>query len=298
MTESTTLQKLQPSNEQQAESLDIQTEIPTESTTENLGNEAETPEFSVNLETHPWEHPEFKDDSNIKSYKELASKYEVSADTIRKDLKKIATICEDFGASYNLTRKEGRKILVTAEGQCELCKYRHLGADAYRQAIEAFWGTVETETEAQIDDEPEINPPVVPQERRGELTVRDDRESVAIAQAEQQNAIAQQGANLAHHSEIAANHQNEIFTDQLQAQEMQGVQEGATLAMQRHAGKLEGYHRTLNHLDQSFLTRTIAQPANPNTSGLQDFVGQVGKSPSPPKTNSGQFLDDLLGQFQ
>ena len=297
MTESTTLQKLQLSNEQQAESLDIKTEIPTEIATEQLGNEVKNAEIPANLETHPWESPEFKDDSNIKGYKELASKYGVSVDTVRKDLKKIATICEELGASYNLTRKEGRKVLVTAEGQCELCKYRELGADAYRQSIEAFWGTPE------VRDEPELESgfdrePQQPQEPVSELTVRDDRADVARTQSQQQSAIAQQGANLAHHSEIAANHQDEAFANQLQTQEMQGVQEGATLALQRHAGKLEGYHRTLDHLDQSFLTRTIAQPANPNTSGLQDFVGQVGKSPSPPKTNSGQFLDDLLGQFQ
>ena len=298
MTESTTHQELQQIQPLNPESLKPIAEVQPETPTEQLGNKAENAEFRVNLETHPWEHPEFKNDSNIKSYKELASKYGVSVDTIRKDLKKIATICEDFGASYNLTRKEGRKVLVTAEGQCELCKYRELGADAYRQSIEAFWATPEVEEEAQIDDESEIDEPTAPQEPAGELTVRDDRADAALTQTQQQSAISQQATNLAAYTEQAATHQDEVLANQLQAQQMQGVQEGATLAMQRHTGKLEGYHRTLNHLDQGFLTRTIAQPANPNTSGLQDFVQQVGKSPNPQKNNSQQFLDDLLGQFQ
>ena len=295
MTESTTRKELQQIQPLKVENLEPLAEAQPETPTEQLGNEAENTEVPANLEIHPWEHPEFKDDDNLKGYKELAEKYGVSVDTIRKDLKKIATIHEEFGANYNLTRKEGRKVLVTASGQCELCKYRELGADAYRQSIEAFWRTPEVEEAQVADEEPQ---PTAPQEPAGEMVVRDDRESAALTQSQQQTAISQQASNLATYTEQAATHQDEVFANQLQAQEMQGVQEGATLAIQRHAGKLEGYHRTLNHLDQSFLTRTIAQPANPNTSGLQDFVGQVGKSQNPPKNNSQQFLDDLLGQFQ
>ena len=210
MTESTTQQKLQQIQPLNTENLKPISEARSEVPTEQLGNEAENAKFRVNLETHPWEHPEFKDDSNIKSYKELASKYGVSVDTIRKDLKKIATICEDFGASYNLTRKEGRKVFVTAEGQCELCKYRELGADAYRQSIEAFWATPEVEEEAQIDDEPQPTEPTAPQEPAGEMVVRDDRPDAALTQTQQQTAIQQQASNLAAYTEQAATHQDEV----------------------------------------------------------------------------------------
>ena len=280
MTESTTHQKLQQVQELNPESLELMTEAQPEEMTEQLGSKAENAELTTG--------------DILKDYKTLGSELGVSADSIRKNIKAIEKICEGFVTGLELTRKVGRKVMVTPEGQQEVRKFREIGTDAYTRSLEDIFGRAEDE----VIEEPQPTEPTAPQEPAGEMVVRDDRASAALTQSQQQSAISQQASNLATYTEQAATHQDEVLANQLQAQQMQGVQEGATLALQHHAGKLEGYHRTLNHLDQSFLTRTIAQPANPNTSGLQDFVQQVGKSPNPPKSNSQQFLDDLLGKFQ
>ena len=270
MTESTTHQELQQIQALNPESLEPIAEAQPEEMTEQLGSKAENAELTTG--------------DILKDYKTLGSELGVSADSIRKNIKAIEKICEGFVTGLELTRKVGRKVMVTPEGQQEVRKFREIGTEAYIRSLED-----------EVIEEPQ---PAAPQEPAGEMVVRDDRESAALTQSQQQSAISQQASTLATYTEEAATHQDEVFTNQLQAQQMQGVQEGATLALQHHAGKLEGYHRTMNHLDQSFLTRTIAQPANPNTSGLQDFCQQVGKSQTPPKTNSQQFLDDLLGKFQ
>ena len=280
MTESTTHQELQQVQALNPESLEPIAEVQPEEMAEQLGNEAENAELTTG--------------DILKDYKTLGSELGVSADSIRKNIKAIEKICEGFVTGLELTRKVGRKVMVTPEGQQEVRKFREIGAEAYIRSLEDVFGGAEDE----VIDAPQPTQPTAPQEPAGEMVVRDDRTSAALTQTQQQNAIAQQASTLASCTEQAATHHDKVFANQLQAQEMQGLQDGATLALQHHAAKVEGYHRTMNHLDQTFLTRTTGGTAAPNLSGLEDFTQQVGKSEVPPKPNSQQFLDDLLGQFQ
>ncbi len=277
MTESIPHQELQQIKSLNPESLELISKAQPETTTEQLGNKAENAESTTG--------------DILKDYKTFGSELGVSADSIRKNLKSIEKICEGFVTALELTRKVGRKVMVTPEGQEEVRKFRELGTDAYIRSLEDVFGSAEDE----VVDEPQPTEPTPP---AGELTVRDDRADAVLTQTQQRTDITQQATNLTTYTEQAATHQGEVFTQQLQAQEMQGLQDGATLALQHHASKLEGYHRTMNHLDQGFLTRTTGGTPTPNLSGLQDFSQQVGKSQNPPKTNSQEFLDDLLGQFK
>ena len=280
MTETLSHKEIQQSNEAKTEQLEPQTEMTTEPNGVDNG-----------IERIPADSTQ---DDILKSYKDLASFYEVSVDTIRKDLKRITAITEGFVTGLELTRKVGRRVVVTAQGQTELAKYREMGADAYIRSLEDIYAANAVDEDEESQDDPTINS----ESTGGQLTVRDDRNSASLAQGDQQSAINAQGSQLAQHSRTAAAHEKSQFNHQLENQEIEGLQDGALLAVQRHAGTLEGYHRTLSHLNQSFLSQTSGRAASANLAGLQDFTKQVQNQPATKKPGKQEFLENLLGKFQ
>jgi hypothetical protein len=280
MTENLSQKEIQQSNEAKTEQLVPQTEM----TTELNGVDNGIERIQV---------PSTQDDI-LKSYKDLASAYEVSVDTIRKDLKRITAITEGFVTGLELTRKVGRRVVVTAQGQTELAKYREIGADAYIRELEDIYAANAVDEDELPQDDPTTNS----ESTGGQLTVRDDRASTSLAQGDQQSAINAQGSQLAQYSQTATAHQENQFNHKLENQEVEGLQDGALLAVQRHAATLEGYHRTLSHLNQSFLSQTSGRAASANLSGLQDFTQQVGNQSSVKKPGKREFLSNLLGKFE